>query len=260
MPSIQPGPYYPGIDNERAGILPDRVQVIKKDLLDIDVDDNRLDESAMCDVDQIFNTSGAPERNEEDAVKAEKTHFCTPDPNPFTDMPPVELDPSDLNEFDYDFEDSGDAKKRGGDEAKPISAAPKKSMPTFEDRAQRFKEREERERMLTGEERENIQAAKDRIQLGLLDLPPDVRATMLTYLQDIGWKKEDQVLVPRDRYSGPVTKAPTELGPGSGAPKTVCLSASGEYGLREGDMGQVICIIITQEYQTRVIPKNVFIF
>jgi hypothetical protein len=63
---------------------------------------------------------------------------------------------------------------------------------------------------------------------------------MQTYLQEIGWKMEEQVSVPRDRYTGPVMKAPTELGAGSGGPKIVCLSASGEYGLRESDMGQVM--------------------
>ena len=60
MPEIQPGAFYPGIDTERGGILPARGQTIKKDIMDIDVDDTRLDESVMCDPDQFFNTRCFP--------------------------------------------------------------------------------------------------------------------------------------------------------------------------------------------------------
>ena len=232
MPSVQPGPYYPGVDKERTGILPDRVQFIKKGLLDIDVDDVRLDESVMCDVDQIFNTSAAPLRDEDEAAKAAQTHFCTPDPNAFKDVPPVEFDPNDLKDFDYDFDDSGDAKQPGGDAQGPASGADKEGAPTSGESAQR-----RNERVLTAEEEQEIQAAKDKIQIGLEDLPPDLRATMMEYLQDLGWNTQAQVTVPRDRYSGPITKSPAEMAGASGGPKTVCLSASGVHGLRGDDMG-----------------------
>ena len=60
LPTVTPGAHYPGIDVERGGILPARVQTIRKDILDVDVDDTRLDDSVLCDRDSIFNTSATP--------------------------------------------------------------------------------------------------------------------------------------------------------------------------------------------------------
>ena len=114
MPTVTPGPYYPGIDDERAGILPDRVQTVKKDIMDIDVDEVGLDESLMCNADDYFNTSATPMRNATDTQPI-KTHYPPTDPTVFDDLPPVEIDPVDLegeNGFDYNFDESSEAGPR----------------------------------------------------------------------------------------------------------------------------------------------------
>jgi hypothetical protein len=176
MPTIEPGPHYPGIDKVRGGILPARVQTIKKDIMDIDVDETRLDDSVLCDPDQYFNMSAMPARNEEH-FKPEKTHYCPP-PNPhaFEDLPPVGMIPDDVNGFDYDFEQDS---LESGDEEK-IKTSGK----------ERMRKNMGRSRVLTTEEKERIYEAKNKIQLGLDDLPPDARATMQAYLDQIGWKME----------------------------------------------------------------------
>lgn len=176
MPTIEPGPHYPGIDKVRGGILPARVQTIKKDIMDIDVDETRLDDSVLCDPDQYFNMSAMPARNEEH-FKPEKTHYCPP-PNPhaFEDLPPVDMIPDDVNGFDYDFEQDS---LESGDEEK-IKTSGK----------ERMRKNMGRSRVLTTEEKERIYEAKNKIQMGLDDLPPDARATMQAYLDQIGWKME----------------------------------------------------------------------
>jgi hypothetical protein len=242
MPHVELGPYYPGIDTERAGILPEKVQTIKKDIMDADVDDMRLDDSVLCDAKDYFNTSATPVRSAKD-VMPEETHFPPRDPNAFKNLPPVEIDPTDLEfeGFDYNFDDSSEAAK-GRRRAPPahehVTPASRIGAP---------KPRQN----LTAQDEESIREAKDKIRVGLEDLPTDARSAMISYLHDLGWKMEEEVVVPRELPVEPQDGQGVEgvkqgidarAEGGSGAAKTYSLSAFGKGGLTEEDMGQDVGI------------------
>ena len=237
MPHVELGPHYPGIDTERAGILPEKVQTIKKDIMDADVDDMRLDDSVLCDAQDYFNTSATPVRSAKDVVP-EETHFPPSDPNAFKNLSPVEIDPTDLEfeGFDYNFDDSSEAAK-GRRRAPPVH-----EHVTPASRIGAPKPRQN----LTAQDEESIREAKDKIRVGLEDLPPDARSAMISYLNDLGWKMEEEVVVPRklpvEPQAGQGVAGVQQGVAGSGAAKTYSLSAFAKGGLTEEDMGQDVGI------------------
>jgi len=83
----RPGAYYPAM-GERKGALPFRVDTVRKDIMDDDLDDMKLDEQTLVSPEEFLNCSGPPLR----VVRAEHTHRCPDDPDSFKDLPPVEVD------------------------------------------------------------------------------------------------------------------------------------------------------------------------
>ena len=83
----RPGAYYPAM-GERKGALPFRVDTVRKDIMDDDLDDMKLDEQTLVSPEEFLNCSGPPLRVE----RAEHTHRCPDDPDAFKNLPPVEVD------------------------------------------------------------------------------------------------------------------------------------------------------------------------
>ena len=166
LPTVTPGAHYPGIDVERGGILPARVQTIRKDILDVDVDDTRLDDSVLCDRDSIFNTSATPARPE---IAPEQSHYCVPDPKAFTNLPPVQMDVEDLAQFDYDFSESSEASGHAARRQQRASVVGARAR-----------------RNLTEAEQADVDAATAKVRAGLEELPQEERDEMkqlVEYLQ-----------------------------------------------------------------------------
>ena len=181
LPSVTPGAHYPGIDDERGGILPARVQTIRKDILDVDVDDTRLDDSVLCDRDSIFNTSATPARPE---IAPEQSHYCVPDPKAFTNLPPVQMDVEDLAQFDYDFSESSEASGHAARRQQRASVVGARAR-----------------RNLTEAEQADVDAATAKVRAGLEELPQEERDEMERWLEQLGWTYNDEVRVRRPDFN-----------------------------------------------------------
>ena len=181
LPTVTPGAHYPGIDVERGGILPARVQTIRKDILDVDVDDTRLDDSVLCDRDSIFNTSATPARPE---IAPEQSHYCVPDPKAFTNLPPVQMDVEDLAQFDYDFSESSEASGHAARRQQRASVVGARAR-----------------RNLTEAEQADVDAATAKVRAGLEELPQEERDEMERWLAQLGWQYNDEVRVRKPDFN-----------------------------------------------------------
>ncbi|KAJ1490983.1 hypothetical protein T484DRAFT_1776001 [Baffinella frigidus] len=100
----EPGPYYPQM-GERKGLSQQRLETVRKDIMDDDIDEIRLDNNTLVSPEEFMNCSGPP------LVVERVTHtFHCPDlDDPFGSLPPVAVDPDD-NQFNFAYDEDSDAR------------------------------------------------------------------------------------------------------------------------------------------------------